>query len=344
MSLAGTVTDAAQRVQIGAADAALVWDATARQFGLDVVEVPLFQQKGVEQATLGVSAATPRPTAALHFARYLTARDRGEKVFAQVFFSAARRRRRLGATAPRLVLMSGAMLKPAIEDLLKQFQQREGVDINTIYNGCGILVAQMKTMQSGQNSEQPVSRRLLLLRRLLHEPGAAMVRRRGEDLPQRHCAGGTEGQSAESSFHRGPHPAGIADRFVPPHQFGAGALCDNLLKKLNLRDKVYAADRPRPIPQPSAGHELINEMRAGALDLIMVYRSNVLSSEKAAPGDLEIVEMNLPEAIAIQPFAVAKNSQHKYLMRRLLAAILSPETQKHFADVGFQWIAEETSP
>ncbi len=44
--------------------------------------------------------------------------------------------------------------------------------------------------------------------------------------------------------------------------------------------------------------------------------------------------MNLPEAMAIQPYAVAKDSQHKYLMRRLLEAILSPESKKHFVEVG----------
>jgi ABC-type molybdate transport system substrate-binding protein len=84
---------------------------------------------------------------------------------------------------------------------------------------------------------------------------------------------------------------------------------------------------------------LVNQMRAGALDLIVVYRSNVLSHSDNPDQVLEIVEMNIPEAIAIQPYAVAKDSDHKHLMGRLLDAILSPESEKHFRDVGFQWIA-----
>ena len=41
---------------------------------------------------------------------------------------------------------------------------------------------------------------------------------------------------------------------------------------------------------------LINQMRAGALDLIVVYRSNVLSNPENVEKYLDIVEMNLKEA------------------------------------------------
>jgi molybdenum ABC transporter molybdate-binding protein len=342
-SLAGTVTEAAQRVQIGAAAAALVWDATARQFGLEVVEVPLFQEKGVEQATLGVSDAARQPTAALHFARYLTARDRGEKAFAKYFFQPIDDAD-VWEDRPSLVLMSGAMLKPAIEDLVKRFERREGVEINTIYAGCGIHVAQMKAMKGGQLTSS-------------HFPDAYFscdVSFMSKVQQWFEAAVKISRNDIVLAVPRGnPHKVhSIEDLVRPELRIGLchptnsalGALCDDLLKKLKLCDKVYAADRPRPIPHPSAGHELVNEMRAGALDLILVYRSNVLSSAKGTANDLEIVELNLPEAIAIQPYAVAKDSQHKYLMRRLLSAILSPETKKHFGLAGFTWIAEEQSP
>jgi molybdate transport system substrate-binding protein len=82
-------------------------------------------------------------------------------------------------------------------------------------------------------------------------------------------------------------------------------------------------------------------MRAGALDLMIVYRSNVLSNPENAEKYLDMIEMKLPEAVAIQPYAVAKHSQHRYLMRRLLAAILSPSSKERFLKAGFQWMAEE---
>jgi hypothetical protein len=39
---------------------------------------------------------------------------------------------------------------------------------------------------------------------------------------------------------------------------------------------------------------------------------------------------------------VAKDSRHKYLMGRLLEAILSPSSESRFREVGFQWLAGES--
>jgi len=86
VSSVGNVTEAAQAVKIGAADAAFLWDATARQFGLDTVELPELQSRTQEQVVLGIVAASPRRTAALRLARYLTARDRGELVFQKYYY------------------------------------------------------------------------------------------------------------------------------------------------------------------------------------------------------------------------------------------------------------------
>jgi ABC-type molybdate transport system substrate-binding protein len=123
-----------------------------------------------------------------------------------------------------------------------------------------------------------------------------------------------------------------------PTNSALGAITDDLLKKLNLHEKVYVPNRVSPVVHADAGHMLVNQIRAGALDLIVVYRSNFLSAPESEKY-LDVVEMNLPEAIAIQPYAVAKESDHRYLMRRLLEAILSPPSEKHFQEVGFQWIA-----
>ena len=78
--------------------------------------------------------------------------------------------------------------------------------------------------------------------------------------------------------------------------------------------------------------------------MIVVYRSNALSNPENIAKHLEIVEMAIPEAKAIQPYAVAKDSQHKYLMERLLEAIRSPESQANFRRMGFQWVAGEQTP
>jgi molybdate transport system substrate-binding protein len=86
VSTVTTVAEAAQAVKIGAADAAFVWDATARQFDLDFVELPELQARTQERVVLGVVAASPHVEAALRLARYLTARDRGQKVFEKYYY------------------------------------------------------------------------------------------------------------------------------------------------------------------------------------------------------------------------------------------------------------------
>jgi molybdate transport system substrate-binding protein len=128
-----------------------------------------------------------------------------------------------------------------------------------------------------------------------------------------------------------------------PVNSALGALTDDLLKKLGLHEKVYTPQRKLPIVHTDAGHMLVNQMRTGALDLIVVYRSNVLSSPESEKY-LEIVEMGRPEAVAFQPYAIARDSRHKHLMGRLLAAVLSPDSKQTFLDAGFQWVAEDASP
>jgi ABC-type molybdate transport system substrate-binding protein len=335
----GTVTEGAQAVRIGTADAAIVWDATARQFALQAIEPPEFRDQAPDLAAIGVLARSSHPTAALHFARYLTARDRGEPIFKK-FFLEPIADADTWADRPALVLMAGAMLKPAIDDLVKQFAQREGVDITTIYAGCGIHVAQMKAIQqkseaSKQFPDAYFSCDVSFMRSVQQWFEAARVISRN-DMILAVAKGNPKWVKSVGDLARPELRVGLAH----PTNSALGALTDDLLKKLGLREKIYSAVRRQPIVHSDAGHMLVNQLRTGALDVIVVYRSNVLSAI-ATTRHVEIVEPNLPEAVAIQPYAVAKDSEHRQLMRRLLKAILAPDSKQRFVTAGFHWIAEE---
>lgn len=339
-SLVGTVTEAAQAVKLGAADAALVWDATAKQFGLEYVEPPGFSEKATEQIQIGVSAGTARPTAALHFARYLTSADRGQPVFARHFFQPLE-----DADAwedrPQLVLMAGAMLKPAIDEQIKEFAAREGVEISTIYAGCGIHVAQMKAMKRGEAASHRFPDAYFAcdcsFMDMVQQWFEASRRIARNDMVLAVAAGNPQRVRSAEDLTRPELRVGLGH----PQNSALGALTDDLLKKIGLHERVYRKDRRYPVVHTDAGHDLVNKLRVGALDVAVVYRSNVLSHQKTGQHDLEIVEMNLPQAIAIQPYAVSQNSRHRYLMRRLLEKFLSPESHRRFMDVGFHWVAEE---
>src|SRR5262245_59088027 len=43
------------------------------------------------------------------------------------------------------------MLKPGIEEVIKAFERREGVRLNTTFRGCGLLVSEMKSIQIGDS-------------------------------------------------------------------------------------------------------------------------------------------------------------------------------------------------
>jgi ABC-type molybdate transport system substrate-binding protein len=339
VAFVGTVSEAAQAVRTKAADAALVWDATAREFGLEVVELPEFRN-AEETAWLGIASASVRPTAALHFARYLTARDRGELAVRMHHFQPIADAD-TWADVPALVLMSGAMLRPGIEELVKDFQRREGVEITIEYNGCGVLVGEMKAIQAGKEKAKHFpdayfSCDVSFMSQVQQWFEAATLVSRNDMVlvvPQESRA---EVKSIED-LARPELRVGLAH----PKNSALGALTDDLLAKLNLRGKVYDPGRKHAIVHANAGDTLVNQMLAGALDVIVVYRSNVLGTPENA-WKLKIVEMNIPEAVARQPYAVAKDSDHKYLMRRLLEKILA--SREHFQKKGFQWIAEGRGP
>lgn len=342
VSLVGTVNEAAQALKIKAADVAIVWDATARQFDLEFVEVPFFEKRTREQVTLGVVSATARPAAALHFARYLTARDRGQRAFEKYHFQPIPDAD-VWQDEPALTLMAGAMLKPAIDTLLKQFEQREGAKINTIYAGCGIHVAQMKAMKAGQNPaphfpDAYFACDVSFMRSVQQWFEASQTITRN-DMVIAVAPGNPQHVRSIDDLARPELRLGLAH----PVNSALGALTDELLKKLGLRERIYSAARKPPIVHADAGHVLINQLRTGALDATIVYRSNVLSQAEGGQR-LMIVEMNLPEAMAVQPYAVAQQSEHKYLMGRLLEAILSGPSRERFEKSGFQWVAEAGTP
>jgi molybdate transport system substrate-binding protein len=84
-----TVTDIAADLSLGAVDAALIWDSTVPQFkGLEAIEVPEFSSS-TATSSAAVLAVCTQPAAALRFARYLSAPEKGGIVFDKHGFKAS---------------------------------------------------------------------------------------------------------------------------------------------------------------------------------------------------------------------------------------------------------------
>lgn len=79
-----SVTDVANDVRLGAVDAAVVWDNVAAHYpNLAALHFPEFDE-AEEHITIALLTSSSDPSAARHFIRYLTARDRGLRIFAEM--------------------------------------------------------------------------------------------------------------------------------------------------------------------------------------------------------------------------------------------------------------------
>ena len=86
------------------------------------------------------------PASALRFARYLAAREKGLKVFEKYGFVPVADADLWENDDPVITLLAGAMLRPAIEETIRLRKQQDSAPgtISINYNGCGVLVSQMK--------------------------------------------------------------------------------------------------------------------------------------------------------------------------------------------------------
>jgi molybdenum ABC transporter molybdate-binding protein len=144
----GTEPMVSTDVRLGTADAGILWDSTVAQFSDKLEPVTIKELNGVTSSvTLSVLRSSEHPASALRFARYLASRDKGMPVFAKYSFVPVDDADMWEDDDPAINLLVGAMLRPAIEETIRGFEQREGLAPGTItinYNGCGILVSQMK--------------------------------------------------------------------------------------------------------------------------------------------------------------------------------------------------------
>jgi ABC-type molybdate transport system substrate-binding protein len=318
-----TVTELAADVQLGTVDAAVVWDSTVAQFE-DLEAVELSELSGhAEPASALVLASCAVPRRALHFARYLAAPDRGGEAFSSRGFRPA------GGDPwtdrPDLVLYSGGVNRLAIEGLVQQFAEREGAEITTVYNGCGILCAAMKAMDAGTDEKYPDA---------YYACDVCFVPPVAEQFPEAVLlteteivigvpAGNPQGLRTLADLARPGLRVGICNA----EQSTLGYLTAAMLRQSG----VGAAVRRNVVVEVPTADFLVNQMRAGSLDAVVVYRVNLHGGD----GSFETVDLDPEMARAVQPFAVRSGSPRARLAERLLAFL-----QRHpeaFQGAGFIW-------
>ena len=322
-----TVTEIAADLVLGAVDAAVLWDLLIGQFkDTEAVHVPELDARS-EKASAAILTAGTQVPAALAFARYLSAPDKGGQ-----HFSAVGTRPAGGdpwSTKPELIMYSGGVNRPAIEALLRQFADREGVDVTTVFNGCGILCATMKTMGDSTSPRFPdvyYACDLCFVPPVAeHFPEAVLLTE--TDIGIVVPAGNPKKVVTLSDLAQ----AGLRIGLCNAEQSTLGFMTRGMLKSTGLLDSI----QKNGVVEVPTADVLVNQMRAGGVDAAIVYRVNTLAGSE----HLEFIKIRHEGARAIQPFAVRADSIHRQLGFRLLDFLKA--NRQAFEKAGFQWRGEE---
>lgn len=314
-----TVNDVANDVKLGSVDAGIVWDATVKQYPeLEAIASPELTPL-LETVTVAVLQSSRRAPAALRFARYLAARDRGLTHFASMGYTPADGD--AWAEAPEIVLYSGAMLRPGIEKTLKEFEQREGCRITTVYNGCGVLVAQMR---AGERPDAYFSCDTTFMDSVadLYLSPETVVDNNLMILVQK---GNPKGIRTTADLAKPGVRLGL-----PHHEKSAmGNIAWKMLREMGL----YDALQPNLKVESPTGDFLVNQLRTGSLDAIIACRSN----HTPMRDHLDAIPIDSPLASMAQPYAVGKGTRHRQMMGRLLESLTTSRARDRFTEVGFGW-------
>jgi molybdenum ABC transporter molybdate-binding protein len=322
-----TVSEVANDVKIGSVDVGVVWDPIVRmpkyRDFLESIEAPEFAQEQ-NLVTLGVVSSSAHPTSALRFARYLTARDKGLPAFDAYGFRPV-----IGdvwAWQPELTFFCGAVNRRAVDEVIKAFEQREGVKVNTIYNGCGILTGQMKTIRRDQGGEGFPDVYMACDRYYLEnvkEWFQEDVDVSDADIVIAVPKGNPKGIQGLDDLTR----EGMRISVGQPEQCTIGALTRTLLDQEGLRDAVME----NVVMQTASSAMLVPTVATGSVDASIAYITDTI----AARDEVDTVRIDSPHAQAVKPFSIAKSSDHKYLGRRLFQAIA--DAQEQFEAAGFHF-------
>lgn len=343
----GTVTDVANAVmQGGRVNAGIIWDSMLASPNYSMLKAA--KLKDLEGATatvrIGIVKSSPQHTQALAFARFVSGSC--ADIFARHGFTS------IGQAAPaptpkddqgnvakleilstprivdpnsdqpEILLYAGAMLRPAIEQTIKEFEKREGVRITTVYNGCGILVSQMK---AGQRPDVYFSCDTTFMNQvsdLFAEPKVVSQ----NQLVIAVKKGNPLGIKALTDLGKEGLRVGVGHE----QQCALGAITQGVL----IRKGVLKAVEQNVVLRSPSGDTLVNQLMTGAsLDAVVAYVSNVTPNLDKLDA-IKVEEINCKPA---QPIAVSRSTAHPDVVKRLIEAIESSESKERFQKLGFGW-------
>lgn len=330
-----TVPDVATDIKAGTVDAGIVWDATVSlphlRNDLMAIRLPELEAKP-STVTVAVLYSSSQPTAALKFARYLTARDKGLPLFAECGLTPSEGD--AWAEIPRLKFFCGAVNRRVVESIIEKFQRREGVEIDTSFNGCGILTSQMNTI-SEQRTDQGFPDIYMAcdvyyldnVRQWFQEA----VEVSDVEIVLAVPKGSTKVKKLEDLV-----APGVRVTVGEPNQCTIGALTRRLLQAEGLWEKLQEKKKQpgEVVVEKASSAMLVPDAATGNADVTVAY----ISDARPNADKVDFFPIKSKHNLAIQPVTIAKTSPNKNLARRLLKQIVdSPDA---FQNAGFHYRLE----
>lgn len=332
-----TVADVAADVKLGSAvDAGIVWDSTVAmpefRDELKAIHVPeLDGDPGL--VTICVLNSSRYPTAALKFARYVTARDRGLPVFEEYGLRPVEGD--VWSKRPEITFYCGAVNRRAVEKTIDEFQEREGVLVRTEYGGCGTLTGTMKLIDE-QSSDKVFPDVYMACDVYFLENVKQWFQEAANVSDTEIVIAVPKGSTKVTQLSDLVKP-GIRVALGEPDMCTIGALTRRLLAKEGLYDQLKEKQTQEGevvVEKPSSA-TIVPGVLAGHVDAAVAYITDVLANRDR----VDIVRIDSPLNKAIQPLSIAKRSDHKHLTRRLYRKIASsPEA---FEEAGFHFRLDE---
>ena len=323
-----TVTEAALAVKENAGtQAAFIWDSVARQFGLRVVELPELAASKAD-ISVAVTATTERPTLALKFARYLAAPTRGGEVFAKHHYVPLPGDE--WAEVPQLRVDCGGVNREAVEKTIREFQQREGCEIDVVYAGCGTLVGKMQTGEQGLPDIFMTcdASYLDMAQEKMGNPFGPDLKVSSTRIVMLVAKGNPLGIRSLADLAKRGLRVGTTD----PKASTLGALSHELCRETGQFDAI----QQNIAMMADTAHTLVQTMEAGRkLDVALVYEANI----RHMKDRFATVPLQPKRALAVQNVAASKTTPYPRLAKRLMERITSQTSRRRFEQLGFNWEA-----
>jgi len=321
-----TVNEVANDVKTQSVDAGIVFDAVLHDYNtLEAIALPELAPVKAKVA-IAVLNSSSQARQARHFARYVAASDKGMKHYRDFGFQPVAGE--VWTEVPEITLYSGSMLRPAIEETITEFEKTEGARVTRVYNGCGMLVAQMK---AGQIPDAYFAcdvefmnqvKDIFPVSETISQNELVILVKKGNPAGIRNLK-----DLSKDGLRVGiGHEKQCAMGWLTQRTFDEGGVREQVMKNV--------------VVQTPTGDMLVNQMRSGSLDAAVAYLSNAAGSAE----ELDAIRIQgIPCSVANQPFGIAKETRHVQLASRLLQAIKTKTSQDRFAQEGFRWAEEKAA-